>query len=333
MGKIGSRFIEQERTKLQDVIPLDTPYLLFVDPSSVCNLRCVFCPCGGGNKDQWAKDKRVSMMPYEVYRKIIDDVAEFPHPLKTLRLYKEGEPLMNKRLPDMIHYARKKNVTKKIDFTTNGILLNEDLNFALMDAGVDRINISIEALDEDGYEKNAGARIDYKKFMKGLSHLYKNKGNCHIMMKISDVGLGSFKEEDFYNKFGDICDEMAIEHITPVWPGFDLSKVKKEFDEGIYGNCIGEIQICPYIFYSITVNSDASVSVCFVDWNHKHIVGNALENSLVDIWNGVYMNNIRKDNLLKKRKEYSICAQCGQIPYAALDNLDPYIDSLIKKYS
>ena len=31
------------RNKLEEVIPLDTPYSLAIDPSNVCNFKCEFC--------------------------------------------------------------------------------------------------------------------------------------------------------------------------------------------------------------------------------------------------------------------------------------------------
>ena len=34
------------RTPLETVIPLQTPYVVFVDPASACNFNCKFCPTG-----------------------------------------------------------------------------------------------------------------------------------------------------------------------------------------------------------------------------------------------------------------------------------------------
>ena len=34
------------RTPLETVIPLQTPYVVFVDPASACNFICKFCPTG-----------------------------------------------------------------------------------------------------------------------------------------------------------------------------------------------------------------------------------------------------------------------------------------------
>ena len=52
----------------------------------------------------------------------------------------------------MIEYARKSGKFETIDFTTNGTLLHPELNRKLIDAGLSRINISVEALDARGYK-------------------------------------------------------------------------------------------------------------------------------------------------------------------------------------
>ncbi len=62
-------------------------------------------------------------MKYEVFTKIIDDLAEFDQPIKVLRMYKDGEPFLNKRLADMIAYAKASGHVDYIDTTTNGTFL------------------------------------------------------------------------------------------------------------------------------------------------------------------------------------------------------------------
>ena len=31
---------------IKDVLPLNVPLVIFIDPSNVCNFKCVFCPTG-----------------------------------------------------------------------------------------------------------------------------------------------------------------------------------------------------------------------------------------------------------------------------------------------
>lgn len=333
MAKKGTRY-GNDRTKLEEVIPLETPLLLFVDPSSMCNFRCSFCPCGGAHKEIWSNNKRTNIMSYELYRKVIDDLTEFDSPLKTLRLYKEGEPLLNKRLPDMINYARKKKITKRIDFTTNGSMLEKDLALAILDAGIDRIHISVEALTAEEYFNISGVKLDFDKYLDRLEFLYENRGNTKIFIKISDAGLGKHSEDEFVNIFGGICDEYSIEHITPVWPEFKLNdNIRTDYDHNIYGDSFKESNnmVCPYIFYSLCVNSDGTVSACLMDWNHQLIVGNVNELSLKEIWNSEKMNDMRKNHLMLQKFKYQTCNECGQLEYAALDNITPYRKKIIEK--
>ena len=332
-NKIGKRYTN-DRTRLETVIPLTTPYLVFLDPSSSCNFKCKFCPCGGANKEYWSENKKVGILSYETARKVIDDITEFPDKIKTLRLYKEGEPLLNKRLPDIINYARKKDVAERIDFTTNGSLLTHDLGLAIADAGVDRINISVEAIDDDDYFSISGVKIEFRRYVNNIKFFYNHKNGCHVFVKISDLGLGKHSAEEFYDIFGEICDEIAVERVSNVWPDFSVKEELKKTDEyDIYGGKMSErseVQVCPYLFYSLCVNSDGTVSSCLMDWNHVQIIGNVNDSSLHEIWNGDTLNRMRLDHLRLNRKVYPACAKCGQMKYAVLDNIDQYRKEILQ---
>ena len=45
-AQIKPRINLEGRTKLETVIPLETPFVVFVDPSSGCNFKCTYCPTG-----------------------------------------------------------------------------------------------------------------------------------------------------------------------------------------------------------------------------------------------------------------------------------------------
>lgn len=71
-----------------------------------------------------------------------------------LRLFKVGEPLLNKNVCEMIHYAKSADVAEKIEITTNGSMLNPELNQKLIDAGLDILNISVNGINEAQYKKS-----------------------------------------------------------------------------------------------------------------------------------------------------------------------------------
>ena len=326
---VGTRY-HKNRTALEKVIPLKTPFILYLDPSSACNLSCKFCPCGSAHKDLWTDNKRNSIrtMDFDLYRKIIDDCAGFPDKIKVLRLYKEGEPLVNKMLPEMIEYATKSGCFETIDFTTNGTLLEPEVNRRLVDAGLSRINISVEALDAEGYKEISNANIDFNRFVDNIRDLYEHKGNCHIFIKTMADNIDEEVRQKFYDIFGDICDEIALEHIANCWPGFENTSEQVNV---YHGEGYKEYIVCPRIFYILTINANGTASHCIVDWNYKGIIGDARTQNIVDIWNSKEYQDIRLAHLNKQRRSIELCKDCMEIESAAVDNIDAYREELLKK--
>ncbi len=329
-AKIGTRY-HKSRTELETVIPLDTPFILFLDPSSVCNLKCKFCPCGRAHKEQWSDMKRnsIGIMPFELYKKIIDDCRYFPQKFKVLRLYKEGEPLVNPRLPEMIAHAKESECFESIDFTTNGTLLKPEINRKLVDAGLSRINISVEAISKEGYAELCGTELDFDNFVENIRDLYEHRRNCHIFIKTMTENLVKETEQQFYDIFGDICDEIAIEHVANCWPGFENTKLETNV---YHGGQAKEYIVCPRIFYILTINANGTASHCIVDWNYTGIIGDAKTQSLVEIWNSPEYQKIRLMHLKEQRRQVPLCADCMEIESAAVDNIDEHRKTILEAF-
>src|SRR5262245_44991812 len=136
-AQIKPRINLENRTKLEEVIPLTTPFILFVDPASTCNFQCTFCPTGDRELIK-STGRYQGVMQFDLYQKIIDDLALFPEEIKVLRLYKDGEPLLNKNLAKMVAYAKQSGRVPYIDTTTNGTLITPARMGALIAAGLDK---------------------------------------------------------------------------------------------------------------------------------------------------------------------------------------------------
>lgn len=329
---IKPRIELENRTKLEQVVPLKTPFLVFIDPADVCNFQCKFCPTG--NRALIKKINRTSgLMDFNLYKKIIGDLCEFEDPIKVLRLYKDGEPLMHPQLPEMIKYAKDSGCARQIDTTTNGSLLNPDKNIELIEAGLDRIHISLEGLSEEAYKNFAGYRINFKQFVGNIRHFYEHRKNCLVCIKIIGDGLSKTEKDRFFDMFGDISDHIFIEHIAPCWPKFEMVDAIPNQDMGIYGQPIKEVEVCPYIFYSTSINSDGNVSLCFLDWSREMIIGDVKSETLKDIWNNETLLKYRKMHLQKNRKSHPICSVCGQLSHCLPDDIDPFADQLLKRFT
>ncbi|MCZ9940354.1 radical SAM protein [Brachyspira hyodysenteriae] len=169
--KYQSKLNLENRTPLQEIIPLETPFVMHLDSSTACNFKCEFCPSASSTNKDYVKMN----LDLDLYKKAIDDLKDFNNNLKILRFYKIGEPLMNRNIAEMVAYARNSNKVDFIDMTTNGSLLTNELSLKLVDAGLNKINISIEGINSEQYNKYAHYNINFNEFINNLAFLYKNK--------------------------------------------------------------------------------------------------------------------------------------------------------------
>jgi radical SAM protein with 4Fe4S-binding SPASM domain len=319
------------RTALETVIPLSTPMVLFVDPSSACNFQCTFCPTG--DRKLIAETGRYQgAMSLDLFKKLIDDLQEFDQPLKVLRLYKDGEPFVNRKLADMIAYAKRSDRVPYIDTTTNGSLLDPERMKPVLDAGLDKINISVDGMSRQTYLDFTKFDFDLERFVKNVEWLYANRGQCEVVIKVPNELVTEEEKQRFLKIFGELADRIFVENFAPCWPDFDIEKrTGVTITKGIYEQPIGTTDTCPYIFYGMSVNADGLVSACFLDWARLLLVGDARKRSLKSIWNSQEFNDFRVLHLEGRRRENPTCNKCGQLTHCLPDNIDPYRDELLVK--
>jgi len=329
-AKIKPRIQLENREPLKDNIPLNTPWVIFVDPSDKCNFRCKFCPTSD-TRLMKKVGRSLKNMDFNLYKKIIDDICEFEKPIKVLRLYKDGEPLLNPHFAKMVKYAKDSGCCDKIDTTTNASMLNPKLNLDIIEAGLDRINISIEGINKKQYKSFSDYVLTWGWFIDNIKHFYDNRKQCEMIIKIPGDNLSEEDKKNFFEIFGDICDGISIEHTMNCWNNFEMKDMKQNKKVGIYGQPIKEVGICPYVFYSMSINSDGTVSLCFLDWNRKLLIGDVRLQSVKEIWNGEKLFKYQENFIMGKRKEHSICCNCSQLSHGMPVDLDEYARLLLTK--
>jgi len=318
-----------KREKLHEVIPLSTPYVVYIDPTNLCNFKCEFCPTSDYSLLKEVGRKQTSI-DLATFKKIIDDIKEFDQKLKLLSLYKDGEPLVNQEFPEMVKYAKEAKVSERIWTKTNGALLTPKLNTKLIEAGIDMIHISIESVSEEGYIKVSDAHIDYDEFRKNILDLYNKRNNCKIYIKIIDYQLTEEDKDKFYQDFQDRCDFISIEKLM----GWSYSDIK-DFTLGTKSDTYDGLplipkEVCAYPFYVMAVNADCSVSVCGNDWAYQTSIGDVREKSLKEIWNSEELFEMRKMFLEHRRRENKACANCYYLQIVP-DNIDPFATQILQK--
>jgi uncharacterized Fe-S cluster-containing radical SAM superfamily enzyme len=154
-------------------VPFSTPAEIYIDTCSKCNPAYSFCPT---NMVSEGKEERNRIMPFNMFRKIVDDMKQFDTTVESVILQQFGEPLLNPHIPEMIAYLKKSNVCRTVFMVTNGLLLNPKLNRALIDAGIDVLRVSVNGLDAEAYRNICGVNVDYDEFVANIADFFKKSG-------------------------------------------------------------------------------------------------------------------------------------------------------------
>ena len=110
-----------------------------------CDLRCVYCMPAEGIRPLEHGD----ILGYEEIVRIVALLARLG--VKKIRLT-GGEPLVRRGLPELVAQLKAVPGIKLVVLTTNGMRLAGQLP-ALVSAGLDGVNVSLDALDEDVFER------------------------------------------------------------------------------------------------------------------------------------------------------------------------------------
>jgi len=113
-----------------------------VELSSLCNLNCPMCYT---TTDKFKTQVDGANMDFDLYKKIIDECAEYN--LYSIRLSLRGESFLNKHIYDMIKYAKEKGI-KEVSSLTHGGFLDEEKFERLIDLGLDWLTISFDGIGE-----------------------------------------------------------------------------------------------------------------------------------------------------------------------------------------
>lgn len=118
------------------------PVAAFIEPNLYCNLQCPACPTG----------LRLGLRPTvsideELFKATIDELGDY---VFQLYMYNWGEPLLHKRTPEMIAYAKKKEIS--ILLSTNlSIKLTDEYIDRLVSSGLDRMLVSMDGITQESY--------------------------------------------------------------------------------------------------------------------------------------------------------------------------------------
>jgi sulfatase maturation enzyme AslB (radical SAM superfamily) len=317
----------KDRQILHNILPIDTPLEIDFHITGVCNFKCNYC-LWSMPKEELAKQVLASApyMDFETFCIALEQLKEFPHKIKHLTLT-GGEPLLHKRLPEMIRMVRDAEVAQTIQVISNASPLTRDLSRELVGAGLTELKISLQGLNEEAYRKTSSAKISWDKFYDNIRYFSEVRGDCKLKVKVADTALDSGDEKKFYELFGDICDAVAIENIYDAWA---VNGMKHEHinahKENRYGHAIDGLKVCKcvFIYFDILPNG------MFATRCHRDLgFGNVHDTTLLKAWNCDAINKLR-EGFLRGTVRHPQCTVNSQTAHPE-DVLDGYEAEILSR--
>jgi len=269
------------------------PLQVDMELSSKCNLQCPMCYT---STKEFIETVDRCFLDIDLYKKVIDEVA---NKVYAIRLSWRGEPTLNPHFIEAIKYAKDSGV-REVSFLTNCSNLTLELFKEIVNAGADWITISIDGIWEtyDGIRKPLKFDETFKK-IKDIYH-YKTKNSLvKPTIKIQTIWPAiRDNPEEYYDLFMPYTDLISFS------PLIDYLGKDKEI---IYEESFS----CPQLYERLYVAADGKVMMCNNDEFEKHVIGNAIEESIFDIWHGKKLTKIRElHNKQNGFKQLEMCRKC-----------------------
>nr|MDP9323745.1 radical SAM protein [Acidobacteriota bacterium] len=118
------------------------PEIVQIESTNICNAKCVFCP-----RDDM--HRRQGIMSVDLFRKIVDECVELG--ITHVRMHNYGEAFIDKKLVEKVRYAKQQGI-KEVGMISNGSLITDQIARGMIDAGLDAINISVDASGKEVFE-------------------------------------------------------------------------------------------------------------------------------------------------------------------------------------
>lgn len=179
-----------------------------------CNLRCLYCMPEEGVEFAPSSD----LLSYDHIVEVVEVGASLG--ISKLRIT-GGEPLVRPGLDGLVRRLAAIPGIRDISLTTNGVLLADQAG-ALREAGVNRVNISLDTLDPARFQFIA-RRGDLKRVMAGIEASAKVgfspiKLNCVLLKGVNEDEIGDFLqmayEHPLHVRF---IEYMPIGHADENW--------------------------------------------------------------------------------------------------------------------
>jgi len=285
---------------------LARPLVLTLEATNVCNLRCPYCFTGVGEVT-----RERSMMPMPLYRKIIHELGDYA---LLVEYYNWGEPLLNKKIEEMIRIASGRGCSTMVSSNLS-IPLDQARAEALVSSGLAILGAGIDGASQESYEKyRAGGNLERVLHnMRLLTEAKRKLGSDTPMLCWSFHVFEHNRHE--LDQARAMAREMGVE--------FSATKGWVEGPDWDSGNEIAfpidpPRERCRYLWTQAVINNDGLVSPCANSFYREDDFGSMEHVNFKNVWNNRNFQEARRLYRARNASGHGRGLVCHDCPYTII---------------
>ncbi|HQF43471.1 MAG TPA: radical SAM protein [Ignavibacteriaceae bacterium] len=289
------------------------PLSYSIEPTNHCNLKCPECPSGLGSLT-----RPLGLLKLNDFKNWIDQIKDKGF---YVQLFFQGEPYINKQLPEMIKYAQDNKVY--IAISTNGHFITEKNIDHILANAPDKLIYSVDGLDEESYQKYRVGGT-FKQADEGLRLLIRKRNELKQKRPFVEFQFIVMKQNE--HQIEDVkkyCKDVGVNKLVfktmqissyknalkflpsnPKYRRYKLDNQSFEMKNGMKDHCFA-------LWRTSVITWDGRVVPCCFDKDAKHTLGILKGKSFSDIWTSNQYQNFRQ-SVLTNRSQNDICRNCTE---------------------
>jgi len=276
---------------------LDSPPQLDIELNGGCNMKCPFCLHGYGDK------RPDTHLLTERYQALIDEAVALG--VRGLKLNYINEPMLRTDLERCIAYAKAAGILN-VYMVTNGTLLNAKRRASMLDSGITKVFISVDAATSGTYSKQRlSGKFDL--VVKNILDFVEERdrqGLKYPLVRVSFLrnALNIHEEEAFREFWQDKVDMLAFQKMN------DLP----DLDSGLTlnGRVTEEPRGCTFPFKQLVVDHEGDILPCCKMGGKKLLLGNIDTMTLKAAWNSDKMKDLQLMHKENRWRDNPVCKRC-----------------------
>ena len=274
---------------------LDHPLQIDVELNAGCNMACPFCIHG---YEKIANNK----LDRKKFEKVLKEAVSIG--VKAVKFNYINEPMLRKDLEEIIRWTRDQGIIN-IYMVTNGTLLTPKRRESLMQSGLTKLFVSLDAVTAETYNKQRLSG-QFNKVVANVLAFIKERNELGQQLPLVRVSflknkINIHEEAEFTEFWTGKADLIAFQKMNEV-PDKDTGLTIADVDMPTKG--------CDFPFKQLVIDDDGEILPCCKLAGKKLPLGHIDTMTLQQAWKSPKMQHLRLIHSSDDWQKHTICRNC-----------------------